>query len=202
MLREGGILLFNISNRPDALILSYPVITTEKHSAHMDSFHALAGETISEESLEFLSLEKHVSKKTPPAFIWHTVTDELVPVENSFLMEKAYREQGVSCEMHIFRQGPHGYSVADDAWAAGEYGDDYAMNQFFLAMQYYIDNEMEMPAPFQALKLPKGTDYREVFRNSPKDYLMAKANPHVAVWPRLADDWMRELFENGEEKEA
>ena len=31
------------------------------------------------------SLEFQVSRDTPPTFLWHTVTDDCVPVENSLL---------------------------------------------------------------------------------------------------------------------
>lgn len=183
-----------ISNRPDTVILSYPVITSGKY-AHEDSFHVLLGESPSEEEREYMSLEKHVKKDTPPVFLWHTVTDELVPVENSYLFAEACKKEGVSYEMHLFRQGPHGYSLADEEWASGEYGGDYVMNQWFAYMQYYIDNELEIPAPFNEVKLPKGTDYREMYRNSPKDYLKGTANPAVAVWPELADAWLRGIYE-------
>lgn len=181
--------------RPDAVILSYPVITDEEGVSHKDSFLALCGADSAQREWDYFSAEKHVSEKTPPIFLWHTATDELVPVENSYLMAKACQEKKVPYELHIFPDGNHGYSLATEEWAAGEYGDDYPMNQFFMQMQYYIDHEMEMPAPFDALHLPKGTDYREVFRNTPKDYLQnMKADPHVAIWPELADRWLRKVL--------
>lgn len=183
-----------ISNRPDTVILSYPVITSGQY-AHADSFRALLGDSPSEKELEYMSLEKHVTKDTPPVFLWHTVTDELVPSENSCLFAEACKKAGVSYEMHLFRQGPHGYSLADEEWAAGEYGGDYVMDQWFAYMQYYIDNELELPVPFHEVKLPKGTDYREIYRSSPKDYLKGTANPAVAVWPDLADAWLEGIYE-------
>ena len=63
----------NISNRPDAAILSYPVITSGKY-AHRDSFVALFGKEPSEQELDYMSLENHVTKDTPPCFLWQTVT--------------------------------------------------------------------------------------------------------------------------------
>ena len=72
----------NISNRPDAAILSYPVITSGKY-AHRDSFVALFGKEPSEQELDYMSLENHVTKDTPPCFLWQTVTDQTVPVEDA-----------------------------------------------------------------------------------------------------------------------
>lgn len=180
--------------RPNALILSYPVITSGKY-AHQDSFTALLGTQPTEEELDYMSVEKHVKPKTPPTFVWNTATDETVPMENAVLFAEACRQNGVPCELHVFQDGPHGYSVADEEWASGEYGGYYTMNQWFAHLQYYIDKELDLPAPFQDVKLPKGTDYGEVFSSSPKEYLRGKANPCVAVWPDLADNWLRALYQ-------
>lgn len=61
-----------------------------------------------------VSLEKHVTPDTPPTFLWHTWTDELVPVENSLMFAAALRRAGVPCEMHIFGAGQHGLSLCND----------------------------------------------------------------------------------------
>ena len=55
-------------HKPNALVLAYPVISGTSHP-HVDSFKNLLGDEFSDEMLEFLSLEKHVSKDTPPSFI-------------------------------------------------------------------------------------------------------------------------------------
>ncbi len=84
-----------VSNRPDAAILSYPVITSGE-KAHKDSFIALLGADATQEEMNYMSLERYVTKNTPPCFLWHTATDELVPVENSLLLAKACKGNGVS----------------------------------------------------------------------------------------------------------
>ena len=67
-----------------------------------------------EELKDEVSLEKHVTPDTPPTFLWHTWTDELVPVENSLMFAAALRRAGVPCEMHIFGAGQHGLSLCND----------------------------------------------------------------------------------------
>ena len=67
-----------------------------------------------EELKDVVSLEKHVTPDTPPTFLWHTWTDELVPVENSLMFAAALRRAGVPCEMHIFGAGQHGLSLCND----------------------------------------------------------------------------------------
>ncbi len=61
-----------------------------------------------------VSLECRVNETTPPAFLWHTFSDELVPVENSLLLASALRRAGVPFELHIFPDGIHGLSLANE----------------------------------------------------------------------------------------
>lgn len=94
------------------LLLCYPVITSGE-KAHEESFRNLLGEQY-EEKKEELSLEKQVTPDTPPTFLWHTATDETVPVENSLYFFQACLQQGVSAELHIYPVGGHGLSLANE----------------------------------------------------------------------------------------
>lgn len=103
--------------RPAGMILCYPVITSGEFS-HRDSFATLLGgdyeSLVGTELLEKVSLEKQVTEKAPPAFIWHTYTDNVVPVENSLLFASALRKHNVNCELHIFPDGGHGLGLASE----------------------------------------------------------------------------------------
>lgn len=100
-------------DRPNGMVLCYPVITSGKY-AHEDSFKCLLGENPPSELLEKMSLEKQVTENAPQAFIWHTFEDGLVPVENSLLLAAALREKGIPMEMHIYPRGHHGMSLCDE----------------------------------------------------------------------------------------
>lgn len=100
--------------RPNAACLCYPVITSGKY-AHQDSFVQLLGENPSKSLLDSVSLEKAARSDMPPVFIWHTADDGCVPVQNSLLLVNALLEKNVSCELHVFNQGPHGLSLASPA---------------------------------------------------------------------------------------
>ncbi|MBQ9772030.1 MAG: polysaccharide deacetylase family protein [Lentisphaeria bacterium] len=95
--------------RPNAMLLAYPVITSGKY-AHKGSFQNLLGKDYAKRKREF-SLETRVTKESAPAFIWHTVEDQAVPVENSYLLSEAMRKNGVVHELHIFPCGPHGMQL-------------------------------------------------------------------------------------------
>ena len=98
----------NGKNKPNAMILSYPVITSGKY-AHRGSFDNLCHGD--EELVEKMSLENQVNEDTPKTFIWHTFTDETVPVENSLLFANALRKKDIPFELHIYPEGRHGLSV-------------------------------------------------------------------------------------------
>ena len=100
--------------RPDLSILLYPVITFGPESAHTGSRNNLISETSDGVLAELLSNEKHVTAETPPAFIFHTVDDSVVPVENVFLYGQAMRAKGVPFEMHLYETGRHGVGLAED----------------------------------------------------------------------------------------
>lgn len=74
----------------------------------------------SEEELEYMSLEKQVTEYMPPCFLWQTATDELVPVQKSFLFAQALQEKKIPYTFHVFSKGKHGLSLADEAWANEE----------------------------------------------------------------------------------
>ena len=101
-------------NKPNALILGYPVISCKEEIAHRDSFYNLLGYDQEKEVYESMSLEKYVNKDTPPAFIWHTFDDNLVPVENSLVFAQSMKKHNVPFELHIFPSGVHGLSLCDE----------------------------------------------------------------------------------------
>jgi acetyl esterase/lipase len=69
------------------------------------------------------SPDLHVSKDTPPTFIYHTFDDETVPVEQSLRYYDALVKAGVPSELHVFAHGEHGSGMgkgdpALDQWPA------------------------------------------------------------------------------------
>lgn len=96
--------------RPDAMILSYPVILADEY-AHKDSLLRVSGAEEGSEEYRYFSLDRHVDGDTPPAFLWHTAEDTCVPVENSLAFAAALSAAKVPFELHILPDGEHGMSV-------------------------------------------------------------------------------------------
>jgi acetyl esterase/lipase len=101
------------NSRPDLGILCYPVITMLDETTHRGSKKNLLGENPSEELVELLSNELHVTKHTPPTFLWHTVEDTAVVPQNSMLFAMALQKNGVPYELHIYEKGTHGIGLAN-----------------------------------------------------------------------------------------
>lgn len=176
-----------ISGRPDALILSYPVITSGEY-AHRDSFNALLGFTPAKEDLDYMSLEKHVSENTPPCFIWQTATDELVPVKNSYLFANALQEHHIPYSLHIFSKGPHGLSLADETWANEEFGEPYTLEQTFALMKAVEDDLIPLPDEVKQMLL----NQKAMFTGE-VEHQKGSVWEEIKVWPELVDEWLKGL---------
>jgi acetyl esterase/lipase len=100
------------SSRPDFLVLAYPVITMQDPDVHQGSVKFLLGDNPDPEMAQLLSLEKQVTKDTPPTFLFATTEDKTVPVVNSVMFYAALVKAGVPAEMHLFQHGAHGAGLA------------------------------------------------------------------------------------------
>lgn len=190
-----------ISNRPDAVVLCYPVITSGE-KAHRDSFTLLLGEDAEAEALAWASLEKQVTADTPPAFLWHTITDDLVPVENSIYFAQACHRAAVPCELHLFMEGPHGMSVATQQWADGDFGADsiYTMEQQWQTLRA-LSKERPDSVP-EEFADAAGAESLSAFAAAWKRAMGEeeiqngrKADGSAAQWPSLALTWLEKVFE-------
>ncbi len=105
---------FPKSKAPNGSILCYPVISSEQGKCHSGTFKNLIGHyPLSQEETQKFSLENCVSDNTPPAFIWHTVEDNTVPVYSSLAYANALAEHKIPFELRIFPKGGHGLSTCD-----------------------------------------------------------------------------------------
>lgn len=99
------------SSRPDLGILCYPVISMSDEFTHRGSRQNLLGTNPPPELVRELSSELHVTKDTPPCFLWHTWEDKGVPVENTLLFAQALQRAKVPFDLHIYERGGHGLGL-------------------------------------------------------------------------------------------
>ena len=189
-----------IDNRPDAVILCYPVITAGEF-AHKDSFTCLFGENPTPEQLAWASLENHVTAQTPPTFLWQTFTDETVPVDNSILFAKSCRAHGVRCELHLFMENKHGLSLANAEWAENEVTPQalQTMMQTWQTMKMmYAQSSNKLPEIFapaaQAADIAAFAAEWTKLLSAYHAQNPNKPDPSASQWPNLALAWLEKVI--------
>ena len=105
--------LYGATYRPFSSVLCYAVISTDPEITHKGTIINLVGELPEGEEADKYSCEKLVTEDTPPAFIWHTVEDNCVPVANSLRYAEALSKNKVLFDLHIYPFGVHGLATAD-----------------------------------------------------------------------------------------
>ena len=107
-----------VSDRPDFLVLIYPVISMDNRLNGGTTKHLL-GDSPPAELIELLSSEKRVTPQTPPTFLAHAKTDQLVSFENSARFAAACQSNHVPVEYFELDHGSHGLGLGKGAdWAA------------------------------------------------------------------------------------
>ena len=98
-----------VSSKPDYMVLGYAwlgaISSDTSHLSYCKIFNLM-------DQCEALKTaytpELFVTKDTPPTFMYHTATDQTVPVQQALGFFNALIKAGVPAEMHVFANGPHG----------------------------------------------------------------------------------------------
>lgn len=91
--------------KPNACILGYPCI--------LDSTSPILAKPVE-------SVDKYVTRQTPPTFIFAASNDGCVPIINSLKYAEALDKNNVGFEIHIFSEGDHGFSLGTDVVCSTE----------------------------------------------------------------------------------
>ena len=105
---SGRVDLPQHSSRPDALVICYGALCVDWVDGDEEILRTAA-------RVDCISA---VSDRTPPAFVWTTGEDEVVPPSQSLRFVTALAEAGVPFEYHHFQWGCHGLSIADELCSA------------------------------------------------------------------------------------
>jgi len=107
------------SCRPDFMVLVYPVIQMDT-GGHKGTQTNLLGPDPTPELLTLYSNDRHVTDRTPPAFLAHALDDNVVPPSNSAAFRDALKAHGVPVEYLQLPSGGHGLNGYKgpmwDAW--------------------------------------------------------------------------------------
>ncbi|MFC3443361.1 alpha/beta hydrolase [Sphingobium rhizovicinum] len=97
--------------RPIVAAPIYPVVSMYRPEAHEGSRRNLIGESPDAAAQRLHSPHEQVTPACPPCFLVHAEDDDVVPVENSLLLRRAWRAQGLAVDTHLFMQGGHGFGL-------------------------------------------------------------------------------------------
>lgn len=144
--------------KPAAAILAYAVCDFQLGSGGLTdplvkmiydamSIAYLGTKSPSPELLETVSPALHVSKDTPPTFLWSTFGDNLVPVEHSTRMANGLAQAGVPFVIHVFEQGQHGLSLADQSTAGSMMDINGDAEQWIDLAGAWLKKRFALPLP-------------------------------------------------------
>ena len=123
-------------NKPDGIMPIYPVI-----NGHCGTLRNLWGTSeLTEEQLSRVELNRHVTSESSPAYIMHTSNDQVVPVRNALDLARAYAEAGMTFELHIYPDAPHGVALGNAITNNGvEKYDDASIAKWIENAVYWTD---------------------------------------------------------------
>ncbi|MBS6118066.1 MAG: alpha/beta hydrolase [Clostridiales bacterium] len=174
------------SNRPDAVVLASPVISTGE-CRHSDSMEALLGKHPSEEMMSYMSVEKHITSCTPPSFVWQMSEDEVVSVQNSILYVQGCIEKGVEVAYRLYTGKGHSLSTADRAWEEGEFGKFYTLKQMNMVLEAGKRGEVRIGE--EALKISKMVKEW----TKPQNHYVYR-DEDVKNWTRDVIKWLQKIL--------
>jgi len=97
--------------RPDFLVLAYPVISMTDELTHLWSRDDLLGKNPDTAKIRLYSDELQVTGDTPGTFISHAMDDRSVKVENSLYFVAALQQHHVPVELFLYAHGGHAYDI-------------------------------------------------------------------------------------------
>ncbi|TXH29688.1 MAG: G-D-S-L family lipolytic protein [Cyclobacteriaceae bacterium] len=180
----------NISLRPNFMILNYPVISFSDSLTHQGSRMNLIGHADAAvrgskkfqelgmplEDVELFSNELQVTPKTPPTFITAPLTDNVVPVGNTFAFIAALQQHNVPVETFIYESGPHGFGMYNPT----------AKEQWIDACLRWIKRNFEPNLDWANLKRFESENKNLTNPVSTENRIVFMGNSITEGWSRLA----------------
>ncbi|MGH7135825.1 MAG: alpha/beta hydrolase, partial [Pirellulales bacterium] len=99
-----------VSSRPDICILCYAFILFDRNDKP-ERHEQFLGKDPSPEQIRAYAPALNVRGDTPPCFIWQTVADPAVKVENALVFAEALRQAKVPFDLHLYQNGRHGIGL-------------------------------------------------------------------------------------------
>lgn len=100
--------------RPDFTLLFYPVTADGELSGCRITFDRLLGDREGDPAaVEAWTPLRHITPETPPALLFHSDDDPIVPPTNSTAYYEELKRCGTPAALHIYPAGGHGWGILD-----------------------------------------------------------------------------------------
>ncbi len=103
------------SARPDFLVLGYGPYSGNARDGLINAGQPPLEPAEKQALYDTYPIDRQVGADTPPAFLVATDDDRRVDALNSVRVYMAMRRAGVPCELHIFKDGGHGFAIRETA---------------------------------------------------------------------------------------
>lgn len=110
-LYEGKDRFEAVSARPDFAVLLFPVVTLRKPYDTTRTRREIVGEKAGEMAEIAWSLDTYAGKDAPPTIIFAAADDPTTPPGHGILLFQTLVAAGGSAELHLFRDGGHGWGL-------------------------------------------------------------------------------------------
>jgi acetyl esterase/lipase len=101
----------HVSARPDFAVLLFPVVTLRKPYDTTRTRREIVGDKATPEAEAAWSLDTYASKDAPPTIIFAAADDPTTPPGHGILLFQSLIAAGASAELHLFRDGGHGWGL-------------------------------------------------------------------------------------------
>jgi acetyl esterase/lipase len=110
-LYAGGDRYEAASARPDFAVLLFPVVTLRKPYDTTRTRREIIGDKAGAKAENEWSLDTYIAKDAPPTIIFASADDPTTPPGHGILLFQTLIAAGASAELHLFRDGGHGWGL-------------------------------------------------------------------------------------------
>ena len=129
----------HVSARPDFSVLLFPVVTLRKPYDTTRTRREIVGENASMKAEKEWSLDTYASANAPPTIIFASADDKITPPGHGILLFEALNSAGASAELHLFRDGGHGWGLGAPEQVLSQWPEMFA--KWFDSIQRQRHNE-------------------------------------------------------------
>jgi acetyl esterase/lipase len=119
--RASASIYANVASRPDFLIVGYAPISTNAVGRTIVAGKPPLPPPEKQALYDAMQPDAHLAADPPPAFIFYSASDTVVPVENAHRLSAAYAARGGQAELHLFPDTPHGFALRMPTSPAGKW---------------------------------------------------------------------------------